>query len=235
MTGVAHHQIDILERQVRQLRQQLDEANDELDDKITKLSQACRSQLDANKELAATKARLSRLEEGSAHAAPSECKDLESFRDEIRWLEDELTKARQHIRSLSHRKTTGSGNGDLEEAETRIRELEHEREDLLAGIAGLHRDIQRVRLDAVELGKEISSAPGGTGASIRCVVWFDLSTKADQTFSSRSLSAQEAHTLLALVRYLKARITRENGLRQDLAYQKTYFLRQLDHKSTLCV
>lgn len=169
MTGVAQpQQIDSLERQVRQLRQQLDNANDELDDKIAKLSRACQSQLDANKELAAVKAKLSGLEgrptAPTQTAAAADSKTLDCLRDEVDWLEDELKKARQEIRTLSSRRTGDGSSNDDGDAQNRIRELEQEREDLLAGISGLHRDIQRVRLDAVELGKEISSAQGGSRA-----------------------------------------------------------------------
>lgn len=157
---------------------------------------ACQGQLDASKELAATRAQLDRISSSDGITRAPENEAFNHFRDEIQCLEDELFKARQHIRSLSHRRSASGGNdAPLQEAHQRIKEMEQEREDLLAGIAGLHKDIQRVRLDAVELGKEISSTQNGSGGSMRCAhitAPTILLTRMLQSFIIRSRSPYSA-------------------------------------------
>lgn len=250
MTGVPQQQIDSLEKQVRQLRQQLENANDELDDKIARLSRSCQENLDTAKQLAIAKARLDKAPTANAHRNEQDVRALQGSKDEVAKLEEELSRARKQIRALSSSASGGSATGHtsrghcqavevrLQQANDRLREMEHEREDLLAGIAGLHGDLQRVRKDAIDLGKDIASVQGTSGTTIKCAFLNFASlwgVGADLDSNSRSLSAQEAHTLLALVRYLKARVTRENGLRLDLAYQKTYLLRMVSQKTVLCV
>lgn len=252
MTGVPQQQIDSLEKQVRQLRQQLENANDELDDKIARLSRSCQENLDTAKQLAIAKARLDKAPTANAHRNEQDVRALQGSKDEVVKLEEELSRARKQIRALSSSASgglatspTGTGHGQavevrLQQANDRLREMEHERDDLLAGIAGLHGDLQRVRKDAIDLGKDIASVQGTSGTTIKCAFLNFASlwgggVGADLDSNSRSLSAQEAHTLLALVRYLKARVIRENGLRLDLAYQKTYLLRMVSQKTVLCV
>jgi hypothetical protein len=96
--------------------------------------------------------------------------------------------------------------------------LERDRHDLVSGISELRDDLHRVRSDAAELGRDLGAVKRSAVAST----------------SNGSSGSDEAKSLLTMIRYLKAKCTREAGLRADLAHQKEYLQLLLREKDARC-
>jgi hypothetical protein len=130
--------------------------------------------------------------------------------------EAQLAKEAQHLRL---RLAGSSGFADPA--------LSSERALILQNIASLHKDLSKVQTEALDLGEDIklarrlASHPNGALAS------------ADEQQQKRA--KEEAKGLLIMIKYLKAKFTRESYWRADLAHQKLYLTMLVSQKQRMYV
>ncbi|KAL8276492.1 hypothetical protein RQP46_011093 [Phenoliferia psychrophenolica] len=177
---------------------------------------------------------------------------LSSFTDKFALADRDLSSAKASQLSLqsqldSHLSEIERLRRSLGEKDAAHRSLVDDRADILRGVAGLQADLGRVRQEAISLGldlaavrRERDSGAKGEGEEVvrlrdelvklrRKLGVFEVKvaehvcpSDANALGEMKARHSDEAKGLLAMIRYLKVRVTREATFRNDLAYQKDY-------------
>lgn len=244
-----YDQIDDLQSQIAAYQSLLAAANDEVDDKLAKLTRAGTGAVQLSKELEAAQLTIRRLEQEAL--AEDGDRGAQRLVNELREVKDELVRERaQLLRELADikavsptrrgRSRADSGlvqhchqiSGQLSASRSAQASTEreayalrhalgsggggaHQQEDFIRELGVLRADLAKVQGEALDLGEEIRLArrlaPAASGGS----------------------SKEEAKGLLMMIKYLKAKFTRESYLRADLAHQKLYLQLLLAQKQRM--
>lgn len=133
-------QMALLERQIKELRAQLDQVNKQLDDKLAKLQRIDREHGTTRKQLASAKARIIELEslltKGGNTQLAIDRREIQNLQRELQRVKDDALQLGDDI-ALAKRQSTGTQNDD------RLSYTKEETKSLLAIVQHLRARVTR--------------------------------------------------------------------------------------------